>query len=245
MIDFSKTLIRCSSLGVLFTEPQSAADKKAGALSKTAQAHLIKIYIKEVWGRRKEVYTKHMEKGVLAEPELIRLLSEYDGKQYTKNEEYKFNNWICGTADIVEPEEIQEGKASWEPETFLPQLITPLDKTYFYQIQGYCWLWDKKRGQLRYGLVNTPDSIIKDEQRYLLNSMHVATDLNPEYLKAEAELLKNHIFDDIPTEEKVISFEVERDEEVIAQIPGKVIQARNFLQQFHELHLKRKKIQLC
>ncbi len=37
--DWNKTKIRCSSLGVLFTEPQSKADKDAGLLSKTAQTH--------------------------------------------------------------------------------------------------------------------------------------------------------------------------------------------------------------
>ena len=53
MIDFSKTLIRCSSLGLLMTEPQSKADKEAGLLSKSAQKHLIDVYISEKYGRKR------------------------------------------------------------------------------------------------------------------------------------------------------------------------------------------------
>ena len=45
MTDFSKTLIRSSSVGYLMTEPQSKAAKDAGELSKTAKSHLLDVYI--------------------------------------------------------------------------------------------------------------------------------------------------------------------------------------------------------
>jgi hypothetical protein len=44
--------IRASSVGYLMTEPQSKADKEAGLLSKTAQKHLLDVYIAEKYGRK-------------------------------------------------------------------------------------------------------------------------------------------------------------------------------------------------
>ena len=46
-MDFSKTLFRSSSIGYLMTEPQTKADKEAGLLSKTAQKHLLEVYVSQ------------------------------------------------------------------------------------------------------------------------------------------------------------------------------------------------------
>lgn len=62
MMDWTKVLIRCSSLGCLFTEPQAKADKDAGNLSKTAKTHLKSVYIREKYGREKDIVTKTDEK---------------------------------------------------------------------------------------------------------------------------------------------------------------------------------------
>jgi hypothetical protein len=43
-MEFYNTLIHCSSIGKLLTEPQLKADKEAGELSKTAKTHLIEVY---------------------------------------------------------------------------------------------------------------------------------------------------------------------------------------------------------
>ncbi len=52
------------------TEPQAKADKDAGNLSKTAKTHLLEIYIAEKYGRRKDVQTKQMKKGIQVEDDL-------------------------------------------------------------------------------------------------------------------------------------------------------------------------------
>ena len=43
-MEFFNTLIHCSSIGKLLTEPISKADKESGELSKTAKTHLIEVY---------------------------------------------------------------------------------------------------------------------------------------------------------------------------------------------------------
>jgi hypothetical protein len=251
-MDWSKVLISCSSLGSLFTEPKLKADKDAGKLSVTAKKHLIKVYIKEKWGRRKDFVTKHMEKGLLVEPDEIALLNKLEGKWYVKNTERKNNEWITGEADIVD-ELIIDMKGSWDAETFLPNLFEGFDLTTFaqkslkdidtdnfYQMQGYLWLWDKQKGRVSHCLVNTPESLINSEKYRLLRSMDVISEENEQYKIAAAQLEYNMIFDDVPREERVINFNVERDEETITQIPNRVEKAREFLQQFDKLHIKQK-----
>jgi hypothetical protein len=46
------------------TEPQSKAAKDAGELSKTAKSHLLDVYIAEKYGRKRDIQTKQMRKGV-------------------------------------------------------------------------------------------------------------------------------------------------------------------------------------
>ena len=83
-MNFNKTLIRSSSVGYLMTEPVTKADKDAGVLSKTAKSHLIEIYIAEKYGRRKDVQTKQMRKGVEVEDDAIELLAQSLGRPLSK-----------------------------------------------------------------------------------------------------------------------------------------------------------------
>ncbi len=234
---FTETLIRASCMGYLFTEPREVAAKKAGELSATAKGHLIKIYIEEYWGRKKDVQTKQMSKGTNAEEEVIALLTYVDEVKYLKNNLRYSNEWATGHADIVLEDEIIDVKASWEPETFMPKILEPLDKTYNIQLQTYMWLYGKPKARLVYGLVNTPDFLLKNELQRLLYSMDVISDMSPEYIKAAKDLTKNHVFNDIPPEERIISIEVPRNEEIIDQMPGKVEKARKYLAEIHEKHL--------
>lgn len=235
-IDWNNFKIRCSSLSVLFVEPKLKVDKEAGELSQTAKRHLYKVYIQAVWGRSKDISTKQMIKGKLVEDEIIEILGFLDNKQYKKNTERKENEWVQGCADVVS-DIIEDAKASWEPESFIPNLIEPLSDDYFYQGQGYCWLWDKPKFKISHALVNCPDSVLQNERRKLLFNMNVATDIAPEYLEAVVEMERNLIFDDIPIGQRIIRREVARDDEIIKQIPDKVIKARKFLAHLHKVHM--------
>ena len=57
-MQWNDTHIRASSVGYLMTEPVTKADKEAGLLSKTAQKHLLEVYIAEKYGRKKDIQTK-------------------------------------------------------------------------------------------------------------------------------------------------------------------------------------------
>lgn len=237
MIDFSTTQIRCSSLGAIMTEPQSVADKTAGNLSKTAKTELIKTYIREVYGREKDITTKQMEKGIVNEDQGIAMLSKYIGEPLIKNQERLSNDWVCGHPDIITSDKVYDTKLSYDLWTFLPNVTEPLDKGYIYQILGYMWLTGRKSGAIAYALTDCPEHIINQEKRYLLNRMNVISEESPEYVEAAAGLEINLIYPDIPLNEKILIIPVEYDEEIIEKVKVKIAKSREYLQQFSEKHL--------
>ncbi len=228
---------RASSWGNLLTEPQEKAARERGELSKTCQAELFKIYNMEVFGRKKDITTRQMEKGIIAEPDSITLLCRLDKKLYEKNEKRYENEWFCGHPDIVTEDECLDIKTSWELDSFTPKLMQSLDKAYEAQLNCYFSLTQTNSGAIVYCLVSAPPIILEQEKRKLLwNMPEAATDLNPEYLEAAAELEKLMMFEDIPYEMRVIKHQVYRNDELIEKMQQKVPRLREFLAEIHKKH---------
>lgn len=237
-MNWNNIKIRCSSIGAIMTEPVSKADKEAGNLSETAKAELIKVYNLEKYGRKTDIVTKYMEKGIEAEDDSLKLLGSIDIREYSKNEYTMENEFIKGTPDILWPSfdgmEIYEVKTCWNLDTFQANRYKKVNKDYFYQILGYMALTDSIRGEICYCLVNTPESILNGEKYRLLTRMDVATDEHPEYKKAAAELEFNHIFDDIPEIERVIRIKYDYNDEEMQKVYDKVKKCRIWLKEFDE-----------
>ena len=234
---FENAKIRCSVLGNLMTEPKAAADKAIGALSATAKTSLLEVYVKEIYGREKEIQTKPMKKGTLVEDDSITTLSMYDGKIYQKNEIRYENEFITGTPDIVDGK-VVDIKSSYDLWTFLANIDSKIDKGYWWQLQGYMWLTGLKKAELVYVLSNMPEEMILQEKYYLLKRMNVISEESPEYIKAAAELEKRLKFDDIPVNQRVIKFSFGIDEAALDFIESKVKAARIELERFHNLRIK-------
>lgn len=236
MTDFSKTLIRCSSLGAILTEPKEKAEKDAGNLSKTAKTALINTYIKAVYDREKDIETKQMKKGTNGEGNGILNLGRYLNKPLVKNTKQFENEWVKGTPDIIDETHVYDTKLSWDLWSFLPNVIEPLDKGYYAQIQGYMWLTGLKSGSIAYVLEDCPQDIIDQEKYYLLKRMNVISEESPEYIEAAAGIEINLIYPDIPLNEKVLLLKVDYDEELIEKMKVKITKCREFLQEFSEKH---------
>ncbi len=234
MIDFSSTLIRCSSLGAIMTEPKEKAAKDAGELSKTAKTELIKTYIKEVYDREKDITTKQMEKGIVNEDQGIAMLSKYLDEPLSKCQDGYSNEWVTGHPDIITATEVYDTKLSYDIWSFLPNVTEPLDKGYILQLQGYMWLTGRKSGAVAYVLTDCPIYIIEQEKRWLLNRMNVISEESPEYIEAAAGLEINLIYPDIPLDERILIFPISYDEEIIEKIKVKITKCREFLQEFSE-----------
>lgn len=239
-MDFSNIQFRCSSLGHLLTDPKSAADKKAGNLSESAKTHLIDVYVANKYGRQSDIHNKYIEKGLMVEEDGITLYSRVKKNFFKKNEEHLRNSFIMGTPDLFTGLEIKSAdtiidiKCSWDIYTFFRVLTKDINALYYWQLQGYMALTDAKKATLAYCLIDTPDPLILDEKRKLMWKMGAGTDENPEYLEACEELDKAMKFGDIDMKEKVIEFEIERNEEDINTIYAKVEKGREFLNAFEK-----------
>jgi hypothetical protein len=236
-MQWNETHIRASSVGYLMTEPQSKSDKEAGLLSKTAQKHLLDVYIAEKYGRRKDIQTKQMKKGIEVEQESIELLSMYLKMPFSKNDQRFTNDYITGFPDIIDNDRIIDIKSSYDLWTFIGNIPDKLDSLYHWQMQSYMWLTGAKSAVIAYCLVNTPESIIEQEKYYMLKKMDVATEENPEYVKEAMKIEFNMSFDDISIDERVLMFNVGRNEDDILRIQQKVEKAREFLRELEETHL--------
>jgi hypothetical protein len=222
------------------TEPQAKADKDAGNLSKTAKTHLLEIYIAEKYGRRKDVQTKQMKKGIQVEDDSIALLSEYMGNTFSKNTERFTNDYITGHPDILDLSEsglkIWDVKSSYDLFTFLGNLPEKLKDLYYWQLQSYMWLTGAVESSIAYCLVNTPFGIIEQEKKSLLYRMDVISEESPEYVLEASKLELNMMFDDIDIKERILIFPVQRNEEDIQLIQNKVEKARAYLSMIENTH---------
>ena len=88
-----------------------------------------------------------------------------------------------------------------------------------------------------YCLTSAPNSLVEDEKRKLLYRMNVVSDESPEYKLASLELDNDMIFEDIPINERILKFRVDRDDEMIENIYQKVRKAREFLADFELKHM--------
>ena len=206
-------------------------------LSETCKSYLVQTYILEKYGRVKEVSTKEMKKGILVEDDSINLVSIIDGILYSKNTERFSNDFITGTPDIINGNEIIDIKSSWDIFTFLSNIQDPISELYYAQLQGYMALTGATVGTIAYCLTNTPDSIIEGEKYALLRNMDAVTEEDPAYKRELAKLERNRRFSDIPIEERVLTFSIDRDDNYIEKIYRKVEKCREFLYEFEQSHL--------
>ena len=243
-MEWNNTLIRCSSIGKIMTEPKTKADKEAGNLSKTAQSHLIEVYAKEKYGRERDFSNKYTEKGIAVEEDSITLLARVLKRMLKKNEERLYNDFISGLPDVYDGETIltadviTDVKSSWSIHTFLKNLTEEdINSDYYWQLQGYMDLTGAKSAIIAYCLVNTPPHLIETEKYYLLKNLNVISEESPEYKEAVAKLEKEMIFDDISLSERILLQKVNRNQEDIDLMHNKVIKCREFLKELEEKHL--------
>lgn len=241
MANGTKTARRIVELQVKVDE--LAANKDDEPLSTTAKSYLKKYYAYlkyGKWSASLDKGNKYTNKGKLGEPASIMLCSFLDDRPYMKNPERFDNEYLTGEPDILDLRldgwYVIDVKTSWDIETFMENLGKGLSPLYWWQIQGYFALTGAKSGEVSYCLVDTPAPILNQEKYGLMRRLDVATDENPEYKQAEAILVNNMTFTDIPHKDRRIKFTVERDEEAIGKIYKRVAKCREYLEEIQALH---------
>jgi hypothetical protein len=209
------------------TDPRS----KSEPISETAKSELVKVYIKEVYGRDKEINSKYIEKGLAVEEDSITLLSRVKKKFLVKNDQRETNDFITGEPDIVKPALI-DTKSCWDLHSFYNHKVKPLTKDYYWQMMGYCELFECTSGTIAFCLIDTPLGIIEQEKKSLYWRMNVATMENPDYLAACEQLEREMTFADIPMEERVHEVLVKWSPEEMQKCHERILLCREWLNEF-------------
>ena len=193
--------IRASASGKLMTKPRS----KSEVLSKTTITYLQEWAKQEVYGVRKSISSKYLDKGNAVEDEAIDYAAQELGWVFaSKNDEYVEDDFFCGTPDVILEDTIIDIKSSWDCFTFpLFEEDIP-NKDYYYQLQVYMHLTGKRKAELVYCLMNTPD-----------------------------ELAYEDVFDysNLSSKYRIKSFYIDYDEEVIEQLKESVLNSRNYIKE--------------
>jgi hypothetical protein len=195
------------------------------SLSQTTRTYLEQLHKEEVFGKREDIRSKYLDKGIQVEEHSISLYSDLTDTLFIKNKERRNNHFITGEPDNTQGK-IRDIKSSWSLSTFPmhDDRLTNLD--YYWQLQGYMELFDKEASELIYCLVDTPEELINDELRRTGWKAGFTADI-PDDL--EAEIRSNMTFSDIPAPLRVKVFKVERDRLAMRQLEEQVIRCRTYL----------------
>ncbi len=193
--------IRASASGKLMTKPRS----KSEVLSKTTKSYLQEWTKEQIYGVRKQIQSKYLTKGNEVEDAAIDYASENLGWLFAiKNEEYFEDQYFCGTPDVMLEDMIIDIKSSWDCFSFPLFFNVIPNKDYYYQLQTYMHLTGKRKAQLCYVLMNTPEDL---------------------------EYGETNDYSQIDSNYRIKTFDIDYDEEVIADMQEKVNQARDYIKQ--------------
>ena len=177
--------------------------------------------------RRSDIRSKYTDKGNLVEDESIDFISVrdfFEAGHYEKNEKFFENEFTQGTPDLITDTEVWDMKNSWDHDTF-PLLDDKVPKSdYYYQLQVYMGLTERKKAKLIYTLMDTPDHLIEREIKFTMTYSN----------KTEDEIRK-HFYDtmrftDIPEKLRYKEFSIEYHEPTLLKLHSKVKLCREYIE---------------
>lgn len=197
-------------------------------LSETCKKRLAQIYTEETTGRKKDIHSLYIEKGLRTEEQSITLYSMYTGTMYRKNKQKISNGLVIGEIDFDDEENdiIVDTKSSFDIFTFDATVAVDMKKLYWWQLQCYMWIKHRSRGRLAYCLNNTPKDIVARLEKSLQYNFLGSQE---EFEEACEQIRKNHFFEDLPLERKIRIYDTERDDDAIALAESKIPYLRNYL----------------
>lgn len=211
-------------------------------LSVGCKSFLADVYTFGMYGRKEVIASKYIEKGLQLEEDAITQYSMLPRvrKFFEKNKRRHFNDFIEGEVDFQHEDVIYDTKVNWSIFQFNRVSFNKLSELYKWQMTGYNWLFNTKEAKLIYSLLDTPEHLIKREEKKLVFEMF-GSELNYSQSTAQdkiifeeacAEIRKNHTYPDIPIEERVIEISVPRCEEDFELIKTRVADCRKYLNNF-------------
>ena len=193
--------IRASAAGKLMTKPRS----KSEVLSKTTKDYLQQWVKEQIYGVRKSIKSKYLDKGNAVEEDAIKYAAQELGWLFAEKNEKRFSDdYFVGTPDVILEDRIIDIKSSWDCFTF-PLFYNGIpNKDYYYQLQVYMYLTGKRKAQLVYVLMNTPE------------------ELTYEF---------SHDYSEISSDYRIKTFDVNYDKDAINHLAEQVEESRQYIKQ--------------
>lgn len=227
------------------------ATKHIDPLPASAKSYMRRLYGElkyGKWSNYRDKGNKYTQKGKEAQTAAIELISQLDGIKYQENEERLTNGLITGIPDafygesIMNAEYVPDVKSSWDWDTFSDSLDKPINPLFWWQLQGYFELTGAKEGDISICLVSISDNLLRDEifqlQSRMTKKMNVIdVTITEEYKIAEAHLIHNLTFEDMPPEERRLKFKVTKDDDAILKAYEAIPKCREYLFELQEKHL--------
>lgn len=222
---------RASAIGQIMTNARS----KSELLSKTTKTRIQEKLIEDLFGIKKEFWSKYTDKGINQENESIKLFERVSGLfGISKNEESFENEYFTGTPDIITDNEIIDCKTSWSGSTF-PWFESELpNKDYYYQLMVYMGLTGRKNARVVYCLVDASEDMIQDEVRRECWRQKIIDIDSKEADKIENKVREQMTFTRIPEALRVKEFKIEFDQEIYDSIIERVELCRDYYEQLKE-----------
>lgn len=215
----------------------------AGSVSSTFKKALYEYYAYSQFNAGKVSLTGdkpiQFEKGEIAEPDAIQLLSKIDGVEYKKNDKLYSNKFFKGIPDILimDGDKIIGVKDVKIP-LDLPNFLERVDGDYLredaWEMRGYLDILGLSEGEICYCLVNLPAAYRKkrlDEHRTRMELLGYEPSRIKKRLK---QIERSMVYDYIPEELRVKRFKVERKGYFTGQMRKRVGLIRSKLQLLHE-----------
>jgi len=197
-------------------------------LSTTCKKRLVQIYTEETTGRKKDIESVYIEKGLRTEEQSITTYSLWANAMYFKNKERIGNGYVIGEIDFDDEEKdmVIDTKSSFDIFSFDATVAQKINPLYEWQGQMYMWLKNRSRFRLAYCLNNTPEDIIIGLIKRMRYNFAGTED---DWQEAVALLRDKHTYDDLPLERKIRVYDIKRDDEKIELAKKMIPHFRNYL----------------
>ena len=212
------------------------------------EGYLIGLYSFLKYGRRPEFKGDapiQLIKGLRSEVRATEMVARVTAQNLFRYKKRFTDEYLSGQLDVLDAKDFHESKVIIEIKNsaglhgFIRSSKEPLPRKYFWQMQGYFALIGKENGIVYNCLVDYPDHIIK-EQHDLLFAELCPDGIMTDFFEEEwNEKEKGFRFSDIPEEERIIPFPVERDEKSIERIYEKIDICREWMAEFEKIHSKK------
>ncbi|QDP50409.1 MAG: hypothetical protein Unbinned5350contig1001_24 [Prokaryotic dsDNA virus sp.] len=226
--EINKPRFRASSIGGLKSDPRLKSDKEAGKLAKGVETMVEDIWLKKNYGYDAFMEVNATQKGKMCEEDAIGLVQLLDkgAKEYRfKNEIRMYNEFSNGECDIALNDSIEDIKVAYDVRSFFQkgkkefythkgEKIWGFNKLQFGQAQDYMRLWNKPKFTLLYCAIDTPEELIRDEEKRVYYKYGMDED-SEAYIEASKQIRKNHDFNQIPIEKRVKKFTILRDQDYL------------------------------